>query len=73
VLALFEWSSWQKTDRLVMVITDIINGVETNRSREVAGQQQLVSDLIDILEYRNTGQLPPDAPPDLEAPRIPDR
>jgi len=69
VLVLFEYSSWKKTDRMVMVITEILSGVETNRSREVANQQQLVSDLIDILEYRKPtiepppGLLPDDPPP----------
>jgi len=53
VLMLFEFSSWKKTDRLVTVISEIMAGVETNRAREVANQQQLVSDLIDILEYQD--------------------
>lgn len=59
VLALFEWASYAKTERYTSVLIEVMNGLETNRTREIAGQQQLVSDLIDILEYRATGSVTP--------------
>jgi hypothetical protein len=52
VLALFEWSSYEKSARYTEVVLGIMTSLENNRTREMAGQQQLVSDLIDILEYR---------------------